>query len=114
MSKSSSSPNREYSTSVPQPGISYQGQPQQLQQQQPQIIYVAVPQQQMQQQHQVLDQKTGYPVQVTQQLVQPIQPTYQTSTPLALLGRYASPADCPACGQRAITRIAHVVGNATQ
>jgi lipopolysaccharide-induced tumor necrosis factor-alpha factor len=98
--------NVEY-VSVPQSGVI-----QQQQQQQPQIIYVAVPQQQLQQ---TFDSKLGVPMQfTTQQVVQPGQIVYQTSTPLTLLNRYASPVDCPACGQRAITRISHVTGNATQ
>jgi lipopolysaccharide-induced tumor necrosis factor-alpha factor len=99
--------NVEY-VSVQQPGVFHQ---QQLLQQ-PQIVYVAVPQQQIQQ---IYDPKLGIPVQVAmQQVVQPGQIVYQTSTPLTLLNRYPSPVDCPACGQRSITRIAYITGNATQ
>jgi lipopolysaccharide-induced tumor necrosis factor-alpha factor len=96
----------------------------QQQQQQPQVVYVVAPQQQLQQQQQAFNPKLGHPVQVTQQMVppgqviqqmvQPGQPIYQTSTPLNLLNRYAAPVDCPACGQRGITRIAYIVGNTTQ
>jgi predicted RNA-binding Zn-ribbon protein involved in translation (DUF1610 family) len=100
--------NVEY-VSVPQPSVF-----QQQQQQQPQIIYVAIPQQQQLQQ-QPFDPKLGVPMQVAmQQVVQPSQMMYQTSTPLTLLNRYASPVDCPTCGQRTITRIMYVVGGSTQ
>jgi len=36
---------------------------------------------------------------------------YKTATPLNVLGRTGAPADCPACGQRNMTRIVTVVGN---
>ena len=40
------------------------------------------------------------------------QPTqYQTATPLQSLGEGASPVDCPACHQRALTRTDYVSGN---
>jgi lipopolysaccharide-induced tumor necrosis factor-alpha factor len=95
---------------------------------QPQIVYVQSPQQsfnpnvspQMQQgqpQGQYFDQK-GFSVQTTQQVPQqPTRPgvrTYQNATPLASLGRSPAPCDCPACGQRAMTRITHIVGGYTQ
>jgi lipopolysaccharide-induced tumor necrosis factor-alpha factor len=40
--------------------------------------------------------------------------TYQNVTPLASLGRSAAPVDCPACGQRSMTRISFLAGNYTQ
>jgi len=49
----------------------------------------------------------------------PVQPmfqarVYKTATPLNVLGRTGAPADCPACGQRSMTRIVSVVGNTNQ
>ncbi|KAH8732147.1 LITAF-like zinc ribbon domain-containing protein [Phaeosphaeriaceae sp. PMI808] len=38
---------------------------------------------------------------------------YQAATPIASLGRGPSPADCPACGQRAMTNVAFETGNTT-
>lgn len=38
---------------------------------------------------------------------------YQNATPIASLGRGPAPADCPACGQRAMTNVAYEVGNST-
>jgi lipopolysaccharide-induced tumor necrosis factor-alpha factor len=40
--------------------------------------------------------------------------TYQNVTPLASLGRSAAPVDCPACGQRSMTKISFLAGNYTQ
>lgn len=42
------------------------------------------------------------------------QRTYQNVTPLASLGRSPAPVDCPACGQRQMTRISFLAGNYTQ
>ncbi|KAF2828771.1 hypothetical protein CC86DRAFT_197948 [Ophiobolus disseminans] len=38
---------------------------------------------------------------------------YQSATPIASLGRGPAPADCPACGQRAMTSVAFETGNTT-
>ncbi|KAF1953658.1 hypothetical protein CC80DRAFT_569124 [Byssothecium circinans] len=38
---------------------------------------------------------------------------YQNATPIASLNRGPSPADCPACGQRAMTNISYETGNTT-
>jgi lipopolysaccharide-induced tumor necrosis factor-alpha factor len=38
---------------------------------------------------------------------------YQNATPIANLGRGPAPADCPACGQRAMTNVAFETGNTT-
>lgn len=38
---------------------------------------------------------------------------YQNATPIASLNRGPAPADCPACGQRAMTNVAYEVGNTT-
>ncbi|KAF2027399.1 hypothetical protein EK21DRAFT_102585 [Setomelanomma holmii] len=38
---------------------------------------------------------------------------YQNATPIASLGRGPAPADCPACGQRAMTSVAFETGNTT-
>ncbi|KAK3203354.1 hypothetical protein GRF29_112g989606 [Pseudopithomyces chartarum] len=38
---------------------------------------------------------------------------YQTATPLANLNRSPAPADCPACGQRAMTNVSYETGNTT-
>ncbi|KAF1948050.1 hypothetical protein EJ02DRAFT_391626 [Clathrospora elynae] len=38
---------------------------------------------------------------------------YQTATPIANLNRGPAPADCPACGQRAMTNVAFETGNTT-
>jgi lipopolysaccharide-induced tumor necrosis factor-alpha factor len=48
--------------------------------------------------------------------VQPIgqAPVFLSATPLAALGRAGAPADCPACGTRAMTHINFVAGNTTQ
>ncbi|KZF23398.1 hypothetical protein L228DRAFT_267405 [Xylona heveae TC161] len=39
--------------------------------------------------------------------------TYKNATPLAVLGRSAAPVDCPACGNRCMTRITYKTGNTT-
>lgn len=36
---------------------------------------------------------------------------YQSVTPIASLNRSPAPADCPACGQRAMTNVAYETGN---
>ncbi|KAF1837028.1 hypothetical protein BDW02DRAFT_595871 [Decorospora gaudefroyi] len=38
---------------------------------------------------------------------------YQSATPIANLGRGPAPADCPACGQRAMTNVMFETGNMT-
>ncbi|CAN9081305.1 hypothetical protein CC77DRAFT_625627 [Alternaria alternata] len=38
---------------------------------------------------------------------------YQNATPIASLNRGPAPADCPACGQRAMTNVAFETGNTT-
>lgn len=38
---------------------------------------------------------------------------YQNATPIASLGRGPAPADCPACGQRAMTNVSYEIGNTT-
>lgn len=38
---------------------------------------------------------------------------YQTATPLINLSRSPAPADCPACGQRALTNVSFETGNTT-
>ncbi|KAF2115713.1 LITAF-like zinc ribbon domain-containing protein [Lophiotrema nucula] len=38
---------------------------------------------------------------------------YQNATPIASLNRGPAPADCPACGQRAMTNVSYEVGNTT-
>jgi len=74
------------------------------------VVYVTVP---TSPQQQIFEPKQGYPIQVTQQNMPPRQTTYRTATPLTALGRYAAPVDCPSCGERAVTRIEYVTGNAT-
>ncbi|KAH4000134.1 hypothetical protein HBI56_048490 [Parastagonospora nodorum] len=44
---------------------------------------------------------------------QPSGTVYQNATPIASLGRGSAPADCPACGQRAMTNTAFETGNTT-
>ena len=39
---------------------------------------------------------------------------YQSVTPIASLNRSPAPADCPACGQRAMTNVAYETGNTVQ
>ncbi|TVY39417.1 Lipopolysaccharide-induced tumor necrosis factor-alpha factor-like protein [Lachnellula occidentalis] len=86
----------------------------------PQQQQAGVPQQQY------FDPK-GYPQAQTQQVhpqhpQQPQHPqvqgqapgrTYQNVTPLPSLGRSPAPVDCPACGQRSMTRITYVAGGYT-
>ncbi|ORX99539.1 LITAF-like zinc ribbon domain-domain-containing protein [Clohesyomyces aquaticus] len=38
---------------------------------------------------------------------------YQSATPIASLNRSPAPADCPACGQRAMTNVSYEIGNTT-
>lgn len=40
-------------------------------------------------------------------------PTYRSATPLAALGQYSAPVECPLCGAREVTRTQHVVGDMT-
>ncbi|KAF1921207.1 LITAF-like zinc ribbon domain-containing protein, partial [Ampelomyces quisqualis] len=44
---------------------------------------------------------------------QPSGAQYQNATPIANLNRGPAPADCPACGQRAMTNTAFETGNTT-
>jgi LITAF-like zinc ribbon domain len=43
-----------------------------------------------------------------------LQPKYKTSIPINQLSRYAVPTDCPACGQRNITKLTYKIGGFTQ
>jgi lipopolysaccharide-induced tumor necrosis factor-alpha factor len=45
---------------------------------------------------------------------QPSGTVYQHATAIANLNRGPAPADCPACGQRAMTNVAFETGNTTQ
>lgn len=45
---------------------------------------------------------------------QPSGTVYKNATPIANLQRGPAPADCPACGQRAMTNTAYETGNTTQ
>lgn len=101
-------PNAQY-----QQGQMY-GQPQQQQQyagspapQHPQGAFAA-PQQQGTFHQQQGQQNPGMPPQQQSGTV------YQNATPIASLNRSPAPADCPACGQRAMTNCAFEVGNTTQ
>ncbi|KAJ9649521.1 hypothetical protein H2201_006178 [Coniosporium apollinis] len=62
-------------------------------------------------------QQQGQYFQPQQQQMMPQQmqtgTVYQNATPIASLGRSAAPADCPACGQRAMTLTAYEIGNST-
>jgi lipopolysaccharide-induced tumor necrosis factor-alpha factor len=90
--------------------------------QQPQATYVQIPQgAQPQQQysekgHVTQVQTIPIPHQLQGTLVQPTfqSRVYQIATPLNVLGRTSAPADCPACGQRNMTRVVGVVGNTNQ
>ncbi|TVY51926.1 Lipopolysaccharide-induced tumor necrosis factor-alpha factor-like protein, partial [Lachnellula suecica] len=99
---------------------------------QPQVVYVQSPVQSPQPgfnpnispiqqgvpQTQYFDPK-GFPQATAQQVPHPQQHsgpgvrTYQNATPLASLGRSPAPVDCPTCGNRAMTRITHIVGGYT-
>jgi len=59
---------------------------------------------------QIADQQTAvfYPGQQQQ-----AQQRYLNATPIGVLGRGASPVDCPACGKREMTRVTYVTGNTT-
>lgn len=90
--------------------------------QQPQQ-YAGSPQPQQPQGAYMQPQATGF-----QQQQQPQQPqanpgmppqqqsgtVYQNATPIASLNRSPAPADCPACGQRAMTNVSYEIGNTTQ
>lgn len=63
-------------------------------------------------------QQQGQYFQPQQQMQAPMQQQhggqqYQNATPIASLGRSAAPADCPACGQRAMTLVSYEIGNST-
>ncbi|KAF2745093.1 hypothetical protein M011DRAFT_460296 [Sporormia fimetaria CBS 119925] len=79
----------------------------------------AMPQQQQphpQQAQGYQQQPQGYQQQPSQPGMPPQQQSgtqYQHATPIANLGRGPAPADCPACGQRAMTTVAYEVGNST-
>ncbi|KAH7078067.1 LITAF-like zinc ribbon domain-containing protein [Paraphoma chrysanthemicola] len=116
-------------TGQPQPPVYHQdpnaAQYQQTQQpmyaQQPPQQYAGSPPPQMHPQGAYMSpQATG---QVQQPGMPPQQPgmppqqqsgtVYQNATPIASLGRGPAPADCPACGQRAMTNVAFETGNTT-
>jgi hypothetical protein len=109
-------------TGQPQPPVYHQdpnaAQYQQQQQyaQQPQQQYGGSPPPQHPQGAYMQPQATGGHVQ-PQPGMPPQQPSgtvYQNATPIASLGRGPAPADCPACGQRAMTNVAFETGNTTQ
>jgi lipopolysaccharide-induced tumor necrosis factor-alpha factor len=62
-------------------------------------------------------QQSGGPFQPPQNPGMPPQQhsgtVYQNATPIAALSRGPAPADCPACGQRAMTNVHYEVGNST-
>ncbi|KAJ4341716.1 hypothetical protein N0V95_007149 [Ascochyta clinopodiicola] len=116
-------------TGHPQPPVYHQdpaaAQYQQQQQQFPAQPYVQPPHPQQpqspppqQQQPSYEQQQKAYPHDHQQQPgMPPQQPSgtvYQNVTPIASLGRGPAPADCPACGQRAMTNVAYETGNTTQ
>lgn len=93
-------PQSPEATGQPQPPMyAADGQPQQYMQPQPQATHV-------QPDHQTM----GAPGMPPQQM--PGQ-QYQNATPIANLQRGPAPADCPACGQRALTNTSFVTGNTT-
>ena len=83
--------------------MAYQQQPGSPQPQQPQGAYI-----QPQQTGQFHQQAPGMPPQQQSGTV------YQNATPIPSLNRSPAPADCPACGQRALTTVAYETGNTTQ
>jgi hypothetical protein len=101
-----------------------QGQPMYAQPQQPQYTGSPVPQQPQgayaaPQQPGFEHQQAAYPDQTKG--AHPGMPpqaqsgtVYQNATPIASLNRGPAPADCPACGQRAMTNVAYETGNTTQ
>jgi lipopolysaccharide-induced tumor necrosis factor-alpha factor len=101
-----------------------QGQPMYAQPQQPQYTGSPVPQQPQgayaaPQQPGFEHQQAAYPDQTKG--AHPGMPpqaqsgtVYQNATPIASLNRGPAPADCPACGQRAMTNVAFETGNTTQ
>jgi transcription elongation factor Elf1 len=68
----------------------------------PQETYKGDPQHYAPQQHQ---QQPGMPPQQASGMV------YQNATPIPSLNRSPAPADCPACGQRALTNCSFETGN---
>ncbi|RDL38884.1 uncharacterized protein BP5553_03224 [Venustampulla echinocandica] len=109
-----SAPNPYQQPASPQPQQQYHQQPVQPTHpvQQPQQAHAAIPLQETApgQQPQPVYNQGGHP----QAVPGPAgQRTFQNATPLASLGRGPAPADCPACGQRAMTRVTHVTGNYT-
>jgi lipopolysaccharide-induced tumor necrosis factor-alpha factor len=96
-----------------------QGQPMYAQPQQPQYTGAGSPVPQQPQGAFVQPQQTGFDQ--TKGQGHPGMPpqaqsgtTYQNATPIASLNRGPAPADCPACGQRAMTNVAFETGNTTQ
>jgi hypothetical protein len=71
----------------------------------PQETYKGDPQHYAPQQHQ---QQPGMPPQQASGMV------YQNATPIPSLNRSPAPADCPACGQRALTNCSFETGNTNQ
>lgn len=93
----------------------YAQQPQQQQQPHPQQYAGSPPPQLHPQGSYMQPQQTGHAQ--PQPGMPPQQPSgtvYQSATPIASLGRGPAPADCPACGQRAMTSVAFETGNTTQ
>jgi lipopolysaccharide-induced tumor necrosis factor-alpha factor len=90
----------------------------QQQQQHPsqQFSAASPPPQQQPQGEYMQPQMTGHTA-VPQPGMPPQQPSgtvYQHATAIANLNRGPAPADCPACGQRAMTNVAFETGNTTQ
>ncbi|CAO2658268.1 Nn.00g059910.m01.CDS01 [Neocucurbitaria sp. VM-36] len=110
-------------TAQQQPPVYHQDPNMQYQQQQP-AMYAQQPQQPMYAQQPQQYAGSPPPQQPQSGYMQPQQPgmppqqqsgtVYQNVTPIASLGRGPAPADCPACGQRAMTNVAFETGNTTQ
>jgi len=84
--------------------------------QQPQQ-YAGSPPPQQPYQGTMMPQSTGHMQHPQNPGMPPQQPSgtvYQTATPIANLNRSPAPADCPACGQRAMTNVLYETGNTTQ
>ncbi|KAF9697142.1 hypothetical protein EKO04_005103 [Ascochyta lentis] len=98
-------PNAQYQQQQPHPQQYAQPHPQQPQSPPPQHAQAYEQQQKAYPHH---EQQPGMPPQ------QPSGTVYQNATPIASLNRGPAPADCPACGQRAMTNVAFETGNTTQ
>ncbi|KAL6702777.1 hypothetical protein ACN47E_000961 [Coniothyrium glycines] len=105
-----------------QPPVYHQDPNGQYQQQQPTYAqqpqqYAGSPPPQGQQQHQApytqANDKAHAQPQPGMPPQQPSGTVYQSATPIANLGRGPAPADCPACGQRAMTNVVYETGNTT-